>query len=56
MAILFEDFIKGFCQHERQEFKVNYRERPISWVADGSEENQLPMTPQMEADVILDVH
>lgn len=54
MASLFEDFIKGFYQHEQQDFKVNRHGRSISWVANGTEENQLPMIPQMEADIIMD--
>ena len=54
MHKVFENFARGFYNHEQSVFKVNPDGRGISFVADETEDDQRKWIPGMEADVILE--
>ena len=54
MASLFEDFAVEFYRREQDDYRVNHRGRGVRWDDAGTREDQRPMIPRMEADVILE--
>ena len=54
MSSLFEDFAIEFYRRERNDYRVNHRGRGIRWDDQGTREDQRPMIPRMEADIILE--
>ena len=51
---LFEDFVIEFYRLEQGDYRVNHRGRGIRWDDEGTREDQRPMIPRMEADVVLE--
>ena len=54
MYKLFEHFVIAFFSREQTEFRVNPRGRGISFVDNGTREDQRTWIPRMEADAILE--
>ena len=55
MWLLFQDFVIEFYRRERgDDYRVNHRGRGIRWDDEGTREDQRPMIPRMEADIVLE--
>ena len=54
MWLLFQDFVIEFYRREQGDYRVNHRGRGIRWDDEGTREDQRPMIPRMEADVVLE--